>query len=120
MRRLLSRGVSRPSMISLRRGGGGEYHPPTPEQMRGATNNWVYMHTHSVIGWFPAESNTTYETELARISKELGWDATAHLPAPELCDEERRYWFWNDKMHLMFFGFLVGIFPFMPGKICSH
>jgi len=114
MRRLLSRGVSRPSMVSLRRGGGGEYHPPTPEQMRGATNNWFYMHSHSVIGWFPAESNTTYETELARISKELGWDANAHLPAPELCDEERRYWQWNDQMYMMFFGFWLGIFPFMP------
>lgn len=95
---------------------GSDYHAPTPEQMRGAVNNWPYMHTHSVIGWFPAESNTTYETELARISKELGWDSeTAFLPAPELCTEERRYWQWNDNIYHMAIGFCFGLMPFMNG-----
>ena len=95
---------------------GSDWHAPTPEQMRGATNNWQYMHTFSVTGWFPAESNTTYETELARISKELGWDAeTAWLPAPELCTEERRYWQWNDNIWAMTIGFVIGLMPFMPG-----
>ena len=96
---------------------GGDYHPPTAEQMRGAGNNWLSLHTFSAIGWFPAESNTTYETELARISKELGWDSNFHLPGPAFTAEERRYWHWNDKMFAFIIGFWVGLMPFMPGKL---
>jgi hypothetical protein len=113
MRAVLARSVVRKSVRS-----GSDYHAPSPEQMRGAANNWFHMHTFGVVGWFPAESNTTYETELARLSKELGWDSEqAHLPAPELCTEERRYWAWNDNMFLMTIGFFMGLLPFMPGNL---
>ncbi|CAG5105111.1 Oidioi.mRNA.OKI2018_I69.chr1.g1844.t1.cds [Oikopleura dioica] len=111
MRSVLSRPIAS-LRNSLRRGG--EWHAPTPEQMRGAQNNWLYMHFFSERGWFPAESNTTYETELARISKELGWDAEhAHLPAADFTLEERRYWAWNDRFWTISIGFALGLFPFM-------
>ena len=52
MRSVLSRPIAS-LRNSLRRGG--EWHAPTPEQMRGAQNNWLYMHFFSERGWFPAE-----------------------------------------------------------------
>ena len=114
MRAILARRVKLVPRIAIRTGG--DWHSPTPEQMRGASNNWLSMHTFSVIGWFPAESNTTYETELARISKELGWDQeTAHLPGSEFTTEERKYWEWNDKFFAAAVGFIVGLLPFMHG-----
>ena len=42
---------------------GGAEAPPSWEQLRGAGWNWSFYH-NSVQGWFPALSNTTYETEL--------------------------------------------------------
>lgn len=79
----------------------------------------------SLLRYYPAvssffiifKSNTTYETELARISKELGWDAEhAHLPAADFTIEERRYWAWNDRFWTISIGFALGLFPFMTGK----
>merc|ERR1719486_572780 len=67
-------------------------------------------------GWFPAASNTTYEAELARISKEMGWDAEApeHGDGGHLTREERRYWRDNDNMMWWWSGCVTALVIIMP------
>ena len=52
--------------VTTRRYGGAEA-PPSWEQIRGAGWQAHYYH-NSTSGWFPALSNTTYETELGKKS----------------------------------------------------
>merc|ERR1712183_1060418 len=84
--------------------------------LMGATPHSVnYYHNH-VVGWFPTASNTTYEAELARISKEMGWDAEA----PEIDDGghltrgERRYWRDNDRMLWVWSGIITAVLIIFP------
>merc|ERR1712137_1266812 len=76
---------------------------------------YFYFHNH-VTGWFPAAANTTYEAELARISKEMGWDAEA----PEwgegghLTREERRYSRNNETMLWWWAGCICALVIIMP------
>jgi hypothetical protein len=93
----------------------GDGVPPSWEQLMGSGNQYFYFHNH-VTGWFPAAANTTYEAELARISKEMGWDAEAPQwgEGGHLTREERRYWRNNETMLWVWCGIIVALIIIMP------